>query len=222
LRYILKHYTSQQFLDDFVAAELERLEKTTSPEDLQAARRGYLEAMLMLPELLSSRASPSEIEPVREALEGLREAALRRRITIYGSQPDEWYRQELITRQVLEEPGFHSGVPVVGPLIASFREAWNDVSTKWYVRLILQQQVAFNRLAAAMLDDLSSQAGANARDISWLAGELAEMNRHFLETLNQMQNDLDVLREQMRRIEDTLAGNGATNTNSDANIEPGQ
>ena len=216
LRFFLKHYTIQQFLDDFVPAELERLENTTSPTDLQAARRGYLEAMLMLPELLQSRASPSEIERVHEALEELRETALRRRITIYGSMPDEWYRQELVARQVLEEPGFHSDVPVVGPLIAGFREAWNNVSTKWYVRLILQQQVAFNRLAAAMLDDLSSQAGANARDVSWLAGELTNMNRHFLETLNQMQKDLDDLRERLERIEDTLARDRSLNAHEDS------
>ncbi len=216
LRFFLKHYTVQQFLDDFVPAELERLEQTTSPEDLQATRRGYLEAMLMLPELLSSRASPSEIERVHEALEGLREAALRRRITIYGSLPDEWYLQELTARQVLEEPGFHSDVPVVGPLIAGFREAWNNVSTKWYVRLILQQQVAFNRLAAALLDDLSSQAGANAKDVSWLAGELADMNRNFLETLNQMQNDLDDLRDRLERIETALVRDGSLNAHGNS------
>ncbi|MDH7475807.1 MAG: hypothetical protein QHJ74_17710, partial [Anaerolineae bacterium] len=80
-----------------------------------------------------------------------------------------------------------------------------NVSTKWYVRLILQQQVAFNRLAAAMLDDLSSQAGANATDVSRLAGELMDINRRFLETVNQMQSDLDDLRARLERVEDTLA-----------------
>lgn len=211
LRYILKHYTIQQFLNDFVPAETTRLEESASAEDLAAARRGYLEAMLSLPELLGLRASPAEMEQVRQALAALREAALRHRITAYGSRPEEWYRQELTDRQVLQEPGFSSEAPLIGPLIAGFREAWNNVSTKWYVRLILQQQVAFNRLAAAMLDDLGRQANANASDVSLLAGELTGMNRRFEETLSHLQDEMSDLRERLERIENALERGGSLN-----------
>ena len=175
-----------------------------------AARRGYLETILTLPELLQSHAPPSEMERVRKALEDLREAALRRRITVYGSKPEEWYRQELTDRQVLQEPGFYSAVPVVGPLIAKFRETWNNVSTKWYVRLILQQQVAFNRLATAVLNDLGSQAGANADDVFWLASELAEMNRRSEETVSHLLDEMNDLRERLERIEDSLEREGSS------------
>lgn len=211
LRFVLKHYTIRQFLNDLVPAETTRLEESASAEDLAAARRGYLEAVLSLPELLGSRASPAEMAQVRRALAGLREAALRRRITAYGSRPEEWYRQELTARQVLQEPGFHSDVPVIGPLLAGFREAWNNVSTKWYVRLILQQQVAFNRLATAMLDDLGSQARANASDVSLLAGELSEVNRRFEETLSHILNEIKVFRERLERIEDAMERDGSLN-----------
>jgi len=210
LRFFLKHHTTQQFLDDFVPHEMARLKEPTSTENLVAARRGYLETMLTLPELLQSRVSPSERERVRKALEDLREAALRRRITVYGSKPEEWYRQELTDRQVLQEPGFYSAVPVVGPLIAKFRETWNNVSTKWYVRLILQQQVAFNRLATAVLNDLGSQAGANADDVFWLASELAEMNRRSEETVSHLLDEMNDLRERLERIEDSLEREGSS------------
>lgn len=201
LRYVLKHYTLVEFFNDFLPAETKCLTEWASPEDLQVARHSYLEAMLMLPELCRSRTTASEMERIREALEELRKVALQRRITIYGSMPNEWYIQELIARQVPKEPVFHSNVPVIGGLIAGFRETWNSVSTKWYVRPILQQQVSFNQLAAAILTDLSSQAGANARDISRLAGELIEMDRRFAIILSQMQEELDDLRDRLDRIE---------------------
>jgi hypothetical protein len=104
---------------------------------------------------------------------------------------------------------------VLGSLIAGFREAWNNVSTKWYVRLIIQQQVAFNRLTAAMLDDLGSQAGANASDVSLLAGELAEMNHCLEETLSHLKDEINVFQERLERIEDALERNSLFNTRGD-------
>jgi len=41
---------------------------------------------------------------------------------------------------------------VVGPLIARLRAAWNSVSTKWYVRSLLQQQNEFNELTVNQLE----------------------------------------------------------------------
>jgi len=54
----------------------------------------------------------------------------------------------------VEERPFVSHVPILGPLIARFREAWNSVSAKWHVRLILQQQVTFNRAVMRSLNEL--------------------------------------------------------------------
>ncbi len=55
--------------------------------------------------------------------------------------------------QVQEQP-FRSRLPIVGPLIAWFRERWNRISTKWYVLPILQQQVHFNAAVVRVLQDL--------------------------------------------------------------------
>ncbi len=55
--------------------------------------------------------------------------------------------------QVQEQP-FRSRFPILGPLIAWFRERWNRISTKWYVLPILQQQVHFNAAVVQVLRDL--------------------------------------------------------------------
>ena len=204
LRFILKHYTTRQFLDDFIPAEMERLKEPASAEELRATRRAYLETMLALPEMLSLRGEVDKTDQFQAALEQLREAALGQRSTIYGSQPSAWYQEELMARRMLHEPTFSSDKPVIGPLIAAFREAWNNVSTKWYVRLILQQQVAFNTLAAGLLDDLGDQARTNASDAALLARELAAMHRRFEELAAEVRDDLDELHQQLDRIEQML------------------
>ena len=51
----------------------------------------------------------------------------------------------------LQEYRFRSQVPLIGPLIARFRELWNSVSTKWYVRPLIQQQSEINQQLVAAL-----------------------------------------------------------------------
>ena len=56
----------------------------------------------------------------------------------------------LRSRQALREHAFRSPVPFV----AWLRELWNGISTKWYVRPLIQQQSEFNQL---VVDRLVSQ-----------------------------------------------------------------
>jgi chromosome segregation ATPase len=51
----------------------------------------------------------------------------------------------------LREYRFRSQVPLIGSLIARFRELWNGVSTRWYVRPLIQQQSEFNEQIVALL-----------------------------------------------------------------------
>ncbi len=60
---------------------------------------------------------------------------------------------ELQARWQVREHPFVSRVPLIGPWIARLREMWNSVSTKWYVRPLLQQQNHYNQLVAAQLAD---------------------------------------------------------------------
>lgn len=56
----------------------------------------------------------------------------------------------------LREEPFRSNVPVFGGLIAAFRNAWNSVSTKWYVRPMMAQQTAFNQAVADTLETVQA------------------------------------------------------------------
>jgi SAM-dependent methyltransferase len=69
-----------------------------------------------------------------------------------GEAMDEVARaaHEVNLRWEVQESPFVSHVPLIGPVIAGFREAWNSVASKWHVRRILQQQVQFNRSVAQL------------------------------------------------------------------------
>ena len=56
--------------------------------------------------------------------------------------------------QRLAELPFQSRVPLLGPVISWFRRQWNNVSTTWYVRPLIDQQ---NRFNAAVVDHLTAQ-----------------------------------------------------------------
>ena len=73
-------------------------------------------------------------------------------------QPDPL--DQLRATTTLQEYRFRSQVPLIGPLIARFRELWNGVATKWYVRPLIQQQNEINQQFVAAL---SAQA-AGLRD----------------------------------------------------------
>ncbi|MBN1484466.1 MAG: methyltransferase domain-containing protein [Chloroflexia bacterium] len=78
---------------------------------------------------------------------------------LYGDHDLELFPQfrrrlgELHTRHLIREQPFSSGLPLVGRLIAWFRERWNRVSTKWYVQPMLAQQNQFNALVAQLFQD---------------------------------------------------------------------
>ncbi len=77
----------------------------------------------------------------------------------------------------LREHPFRSRVPLIGPLIARFREIWNNVSTRWYVLPLLHQQSEVNRRLVAVL-------AAHEADLGELASRLTscEAGLHALET----------------------------------------
>ena len=52
----------------------------------------------------------------------------------------------------LRERPFTSSVPVLGPLLARLRDAWNNVASRWYLNHLMIQQSEFNRLAAREIE----------------------------------------------------------------------
>ncbi len=101
--------------------------------------------------------------------------------------------------QVKEQP-FVSETPLIGPLLVRFREAWNSVSAKWFVRAILQQQNEFNALLVSRLHDIDERLIAQDHDTTLLRHDLAEVTVQLIQT-NRLLATID---ERLARIESRM------------------
>jgi GT2 family glycosyltransferase len=187
LRYVLKHYSTPQFLEDFCPAEMQRLRETpASAEDLTIVRRAYLEAMLYLPHLDATSGQAEDVPALQAALERLLLANLEVEPIMRPSPPDEALQDKLGELKQIREHEFRSGKAVIGPAVAAFRRAWGSVAARWYAQSILDQQNRVNeevsRLLAEharLLEDREDQLKASALETIALAKELAAMNQRL-------------------------------------------
>lgn len=99
---------------------------------------------------------------------------------------------ELDSRWLIREPEFTSQAPVIGPVIVAIRRGWNWMSTKWYVRGVLDQQIGFNSLVVQELGEMRRAHEA-------LSEELASLRTQC----EEQQAEIAALREQL------TAGNDA-------------
>lgn len=106
---------------------------------------------------------------------------------------DDWYYDKA---EIREQP-FRSPTRLLGPLIARFRSLWNSVSTKWYVRPLLQQQNHFNRLIVERLHDHDVRLIDQDREQTALAHDLAEVAAQLRQT-NRLLTSID---RRLQRIE---------------------
>ena len=155
LRFVLKHYTTEQILTDFLPAEATRLRAEMPDGD----RTASLAALTHFGETAMN--DQRQLSPTDLAL---------------ADAERTW--------RVCEQP-FVSRLPLLGPLIAGFRSAWNGVATRWYVQPMLQQQVEFN---AAVLQAMQSLArrldaaeGIEAASRAVLAQRLAEIEQRLVD-----------------------------------------
>lgn len=90
-------------------------------------------------------------------LEDAQTATVRQATAALAQQAQAYQAASLETLQrgsyVVEQP-LTSQTPVIGPLLAWFRNTWNSIATTWYVRPLLQQQNDYNALVYAKLEDL--------------------------------------------------------------------
>jgi hypothetical protein len=98
--------------------------------------------------------------------------------------------------RVVEHP-FTSNVPLAGPFIARFREAWNSVSTKWYVRPLLAQQNAYNRLVAEQIQDLDNRLIIQDQEQTSLIHDSAELTTQLI----QIKHQLEAIEQRLNRLE---------------------
>jgi len=72
---------------------------------------------------------------------------------------------DLAAKSRLQEPDFHSLVPLLGPLIVAVRRFWNWMAAKWYVRGWMGQQMAFNAQVVGVLSELLQMQESDERRI---------------------------------------------------------
>lgn len=136
VRFVLKHCTTEQILAGFLPAEGARLRAPLPVADRFASH-------LVYHNLGDKRMTVPQSDTGREHGEDLER--------LIGDLSGRW--------QVSEQP-FVSHAPLIGPLIARFRAAWNSVSTRWYVQPMLQQQVEFNAALVRTVAELARRVDA--------------------------------------------------------------
>lgn len=83
LRFVLKHLSIEQFLREFVPAEVSWLAQVRSPRERQALSRAYKAALLMVPAIYTAREEPSQ-----SAFDSLQEVTE----TLVDLQAEVWKR----------------------------------------------------------------------------------------------------------------------------------
>lgn len=98
--------------------------------------------------------------------------------------------EELNRRWVIREIPFTSSIPVIGGLIVAVRNFWNWMSTKWYVRGLLQQQIEFNAWVVRAFNDMNVER-------QLLIDEACQLKANC----EQQQADIDRLKKKIEQLE---------------------
>jgi hypothetical protein len=113
---------------------------------------------------------------------------------------------QLRSAAILQEYRFRSQVPLIGPLIARFRELWNGVSTKWYMRPLIEQQSEINQqlvtVMTAQATDLRNVALRLTEDQERLIGWLIEQDREQSAAIGDLSETALRLIQTNRRLAD--------------------
>jgi hypothetical protein len=125
---------------------------------------------------------------------------------------------DLEARRTIHEQPFHSSVPIVGPIVAWFRTMWNNISTRWYVLPLLQQQSEFNALLITYLRGTEAAAAAR-RDMvdGWMremSGRLNEMSGR----LNEMDSKLKEMGGILSEVDTRTIGTDQDQTQLTKNV----
>jgi len=203
VRFVLKHWPAGKLVSEFLPQETVWLgELGPGGEQLVVAmRRAYLDDLLDLDELARLREQlgvMSDVGELASLLVRLREACTTLRFWTTPTDPTASRRDQILdalhASWMLKEPPFHSNAPLVGPAIAGLRDAVNNISTRWYVLPMAQQQTEYN---ANVLTALAALDAA--------LNHLATM--HHQEVMELMQ-ELSTLAERLQTLERRLNQGG--------------
>jgi hypothetical protein len=210
-RFILKHYNLAEILSDSIPAERAWLVRC-GPVERRASAIAYRATLSVLPEIWLARtrdggSSPKPIAEeeqtlIADQLQNLFEIARQVSEPLPGPEVPQKMNDEstypvstlhqLRTKQQIQEQPFVSRMPVFGPLIARLRAAWNNVSTTWYVRPLIDQQNRFNAATVdhiegfyAWLIAMDREQSGHARDLAEVTLQLVQLNRQLQELSQQ-------------------------------------
>jgi GT2 family glycosyltransferase len=208
LRFVLKHYTAHQFYNDFIPAERVWLASLTVPAMRAGLWLAYLDILLGLQDIPRTGvlAEHGNEEAVAEALTNLHD--------ILCASPEKSSESEeaaLASGLLAELPWsirerpFVSKVPIIGSAIVRFRELWNSVAAKWYVRSLIEQQNEFNRRLVLKTAWIQENLAAIQRVMGRLDREMVKAYRLQVEMSRDLQAEVDCLRAQVQALEETLS-----------------
>jgi septal ring factor EnvC (AmiA/AmiB activator) len=115
--------------------------------------------------------------------------------------------EQLETAWEVQERPFTSPTPVIGPLLAWLRTAWNNIATKWYVRAVVQQQNEFNRLAVQQFHEVEQGFAATATQQTALDGRLVAQDHEqsdLIHDVGELTAQLIQLKRQLQAMEERL------------------
>ncbi|HMN30950.1 MAG TPA: glycosyltransferase, partial [Caldilineaceae bacterium] len=161
LRFALKHLPPQQWLDEFIAAERNDGNRSTTPR--QAA---YYQALVDAPELVEAywQADDSQVQQIMAALRGLINEGSR------TAQPGE-----KTTLAPFSDFTFPATVPWVGGLLSGFRRLWYNVAARWPVQHLQAQQSVVNQQLLDQIDALRERIHVLERNNETLQQELDQV-----------------------------------------------
>jgi hypothetical protein len=91
----------------------------------------------------------------------------------------------------VQEQPFRSQTPLIGGLIARFRQFWNSISTQWYVRPLLAQQNRFNHALLQRVQEQEARLIQQDRELSALTRDHAELTAQVVRLTRQWQEQQD-------------------------------
>lgn len=212
VRFVLKHCPAEkiQEFESQEAAWLDNLE-AGAEESMTALRRAYLDNLLALGDLgrwrqrLGLAGDAGDLATVlvrlREACDTFRfwtrpqapaDATVPRRAEVLNDLHASW---------ALKEQPFHSDAPLVGPAIAGLRDAFNNISTRWYVLPLVKQQTEFNANVTTMLVALEASLARSVESLN-------DLGTRQNQEAKELRRELAVLAERLLALERRLDQDG--------------
>jgi GT2 family glycosyltransferase len=177
LRYVIKQYSPEQVMLDFLPAEAARISGDMAPEDREAS--------LALLDNSTANGRPPVGATSQHKVDTLR--------THVAEVMRGW--------RVRERP-FTSSAPLLGSLVVALRRRLNNLSTRWYVQPILQQQVDYNASVARALREMSAQLAELQARVSiqsiMTAGLASQWSNASVDNLS---SELEALRVRLDQLE---------------------